>query len=185
MIKKIFKKKHENVELYLNSEDEKFKLVYINANLTYNHESWRSDKILFEEPYRDFLADKLSSGQTYLTVACLSVSEYMEVYSYMIRNGWSKRIRWSEEFKKRFDFDYWDKYVSVDERKLGLQDFADLLGRRSSMWGLAFEESDPSLYIDIMVDLKSLDEFRNLIKGLSKFGYKAAWYKEKNTIQVI
>lgn len=175
----------EGAVLCLNSEDERFKLVYIDANLTYDHESWKLDRSIFERAHRDPKSYKFSSGQVFITVACLSVSEYMEIYSYMLRQGWSKRIRWSEEFKKRFNFDYWDRYAMIEEVKFSMDDFSKLLIKHESCWGLFFDESDSSLHIDVLVDFYMLDKFRTLMKGLSKFGYKAVWYDGHKKINIV
>lgn len=179
---KIFNNGSENIELYLKSNSERFKLLYVDSFITYDFESWKLDKYPFDQRGED--SQVLSLGQAYITLFCSSISEYMEIYSYLLSRGWKNRIRWSKEFKERYGLSYWDKYSRLEPVWYNSQSFQKALNERGSLTGIVFE-MDPAAEIRIKVDYNKLNDFRDLIKSFRSLGYKSTWYKRAKSGKII
>lgn len=162
--------------IYLNSEDEKFKLINIDSYLTFNHVSWKIDKENFSKSCSILPEDNLSPGQTYMKVQCSSIEEYMQVYSYFLSNGWKNRIRWGRDYANRYSFTYWDRYLRKTTQWYTFETFINLFKRSdSNILGFTLNNYDPALVINVKVDYNKLEKFRELLKGLGKFNYKCSW----------
>lgn len=182
----IIKDIDKDCRVYLNSEDEKFKLLYLESCLTYEYISWKLDKGVFVETYYILCSDQLlNSGQTFIDLRCASVEEYMQVFSYFIGHGWYNRIRWDKTFiKNNYGPDDWDKYCNKKAYWFTYESFYNYY-TKETLLGLLYDLYELSLFIKIKVDYNKLEEFRELLKGLGKFGYKIAWLgydKETNRL---
>lgn len=194
---KIIKKKLPSGEIvYLNSENEEFKLIFIDHLLKYKG-NWKDDKIAFSEDERDKDDELLSPGQIYINIKCLSVAEYMEVSSYFMEYGWGNRLLPSGE--NLVDvygidsgrLDWWSAYNSEINKEAQWHTYDSILkgvmfynrdrkrGLREVWNWLYYEESERSISLRVKTDFNKLDQFRDIMKGLGTIGYKAIWYDGK------
>lgn len=186
----IKKKLLSGEELYLNSEDEKFKLILIDHVLKYKG-TWKDDKIAFSEYEREEDDKLLSSGQVYIKIKCLSVAEYMEVSSYFMESGWGNRLLPSKELlsdvygRSRRKLNWWGASYSEINKEAQWHTYDSILEGveyqnrdiLTPVWDwLYYEESEQSISLRVKTDFNKLDQFRNIIKGLGMIGYKAIWY---------
>lgn len=146
----MIKKLDNGIELYLNSEDERFKFLYLDAPLFYNDRDERED------------------FQAHLV--CRSLPEYFQVFSFLINYGWIESIKWTEEYMKKYCIaSWWAPEISKSPMifdKDTIQDiFPDPVQRTSKR-----------LNIEADISSKGINRFRSDLKDLGKVhNFKILW----------
>lgn len=146
----MIKKLDNGVELYFNSEDEKFKFLYLDVPLSYSDQEEQED--------------------LRTNIVCRSLPEYFQVFSFLINRGWMESIKWTEEYMKKYCIaSWWGFEISK----------SSVMFNKDTIWSIIpnpEQRISKCLNIEARINSKEVNKFRSDLKDLSSIhNFKILW----------